>query len=89
LKEKGIKEEEIAVGFLDETSSQLTANTVGVCSFGKIEMIKNTERMKSNTIVYAIKGKSVSSFFRKIKSFKYCKVFGREKRTKQRIQSHK
>jgi hypothetical protein len=30
LKERGIKEEEIAIGFLDETSPQLTANTVRV-----------------------------------------------------------
>lgn len=40
LKEKRIKEEEIAVGFLDEISPQLTANTVRVWSFEKPEIQK-------------------------------------------------
>ncbi|GAB6162846.1 hypothetical protein JCM12298_29950 [Desulfothermus naphthae] len=35
LKEKGFKEEEIAIGFIDETSPQNTANTVRVWSFEK------------------------------------------------------
>ena len=35
LKEKDLKEKEIAIGFLDESSPQLTANTVRVWSFGK------------------------------------------------------
>jgi len=66
LKEKGVREEEVAVGFLDETSPQLTANTVRVWSFGKPEMIKNTDRIKSNTIgFYAVKGESVSGFLEK------------------------
>jgi transposase len=63
LEEKGLKEEEIAIGFLDESSPQLAANTVRVWSFGKVRILKNTERMKSNTIgFYGIKGGSVSDF---------------------------
>jgi hypothetical protein len=55
LKERGLKEEEIAIGFLDETSPQLTANTVRVWSFGKPEILKNTERIRSNTIGFYAK----------------------------------
>lgn len=63
LKEKGVKEEEIAIGFLDESSPQLTANTQRVWSFGKCEIEKNTNKMKSNTIgFYAIRGKDTSDF---------------------------
>lgn len=43
LKEKGVKEEEIAIGFIDESSPQLTSNTVRVWSFGDVEIFKNTE----------------------------------------------
>ena len=61
LKEKGLKEEEIVIGFLDESSPQLTANTVRVWSFGKVPITKNTGKMKSNTIgFYAKRGKSLS-----------------------------
>jgi len=60
VKEKGIKEEDIAIGFLDESSPQVTANTVRLWSFGKVRIIKNTEKMKANAIgFYAIRGESV------------------------------
>jgi transposase len=63
LKEKGIKEEEIAIGFIDETRPQNTANTVKVWSFEKVKSIKNTTKFSTNTIgFYAIKGNSVSKF---------------------------
>lgn len=63
LKEKGIKPEEVAIGFIDETSPQNTANTVRVWSFGKVVIEKNTTRFKTNTIgFYAIRGKSVKDF---------------------------
>lgn len=81
LLKKGLKKEDIAIGFLDETSPQTTANTVRVWSFGKVRITKNTTKMKSNTIgFYAIKGKSIldslssstagniSRFLEKIKS---------------------
>jgi transposase len=63
LKEKGIKEEEIAIGFIDEARPQNTANTVKVWSFEKVQSIKNTTKFNTNTIgFYAIKGNSVSKF---------------------------
>jgi len=63
LKEKGIKEEEIAIGFIDEARPQNTANTVKVWSFEKVRSIKNTTKFNTNTIgFYAIKGNSVSKF---------------------------
>lgn len=63
FKRNGLKNEDVAIGFLDESSPQLTANTVRVWSFNKIIITKNTSKIKANTIgFYAIKGKSVSSF---------------------------
>jgi putative transposase len=63
LKEKGIKDEEIAIGFIDETRPQNTANTVKVWSFERVTSIKNTTKFNTNTIgFYAIKGNSVSKF---------------------------
>jgi len=63
LKEKGIKEDEIAIGFIDEARPQNTANTVKVWSFEKVRSIKNTTKFNTNTIgFYAIKGNSVSKF---------------------------
>ena len=63
LKEKGIKDEEIALGFIDEARPQNTANTVKVWSFEKVKSIKNTTKFNTNTIgFYAIKGNSVSKF---------------------------
>ena len=46
---KGYKREEIAIGFIDESSPQSTANTVRVWSFDKPH-IKNTTRMKANAM---------------------------------------
>jgi hypothetical protein len=37
LRDKGIKEEEIAIGFIDEARPQKTANTVKVLSLKKCE----------------------------------------------------
>jgi transposase len=63
LKEKGIKEEEIAIGFIDEARPQNTANTVKVWSFERVRSVKNTTKFNTNTIgFYAIKGNSVSKF---------------------------
>ena len=69
LKERGIKSEEIAIGFIDETSPQNTANTVRVWSFDKVRSVKNTTRFKANTIgFYAIKGESVKAFLKDSKA---------------------
>jgi len=54
LKEKGFKEEEITIGFIDETSPQNAANRVRVWSFEKTRIIKNTTKFKTNTIGFLI-----------------------------------
>jgi transposase len=69
---KGYSFDDIAIGFVDETAPQLTANTVRVWSFGKPELKKNTQKMKANTMgFYPIKGKSAREFTvdSKIESF--------------------
>ena len=61
--EKGIDKQEIAIGFLDETRPQNTANTVRVWSFEKVRAIKNTTKFDANTIgFYAIIGNSTKDF---------------------------
>ena len=63
LKEKGIREDEIALGFIDEARPQNTANTVKVWSFERVRSIKNSTKFNTNTIgFYAIKGSSVTKF---------------------------
>jgi transposase len=69
LKEKGIKQEEIAIGFIDEARPQNTANTVKVWSFEKVRQEKNTTKFKTNTIgFYAIKGNGVTKFLENSKA---------------------
>jgi transposase len=69
LREIGIGEDEIAIGFLDETRPQNTANTVRVWSFERIRMIKNTTKFDANIIgFYAIKGKSTKDFIQDSKA---------------------
>jgi len=43
LETKGYKREEIAIGFIDESSPQSTANTVRVWSFDKPHIKKHHE----------------------------------------------
>lgn len=64
LKEKGIYKDDLALGFLDETSPQNRPNTVRVWSFESSPVLdKNTLHFKSNTIgFYAIQGVSVQNF---------------------------
>ena len=63
LMDQGLDEKEIALGFLDEASPQLTANTVRVWHFGNGEVVKDTTKRKANTIgFYAIAGHSVHDF---------------------------
>lgn len=64
LKEKGIRKDDLALGFIDEASPQNRANTVRVWSFEKSPVMdKNTTHFKSNTIgFYAIQGVSVHDF---------------------------
>ena len=64
LETKGYKREEIAIGFIDESSPKSTANTVRVWSFDDAKLhIKNTTRMKANAMgFYPIVGEGVLSF---------------------------
>ncbi len=69
LKETAIKEEEIAIGFIDEARPQNTANTVRVWSFEKVRSRKNTTKFKANTIgFYAIRGNSLTKFLENSKA---------------------
>jgi putative transposase len=69
LIDQGVDEKEIALGFLDEASPQLTANTVRVWHFGKGEVTKDTTKRKANTIgFYAIAGHSVQDFLENSKA---------------------
>lgn len=60
LRNQGLADTDIAIGFLDEASPQLNANTARVWHFGHGEIVKNTARLKANAIgFYAIVGNSV------------------------------
>ncbi len=62
LEKENIPIDKIAIGFMDESSPQTTANTVRVWSFGKPKITKNTTKMKANTAgYYAILGNSIES----------------------------
>lgn len=63
LYNKGIVESDIVLGFLDEASPQLTANTARVWHFGRAKIEKNTDKLKSNAIgFYALNGNSLCDF---------------------------
>ena len=66
----GISPNDIAIGFLDESSPQTTANTVKGWHLGRHANIeKDTSRYKANAIgFYAIKGVSVGDFLLNSKS---------------------
>lgn len=74
LESKGIRREEIAIGFVDESSPQNRANTVRLWSFGKVRMKKNTDRMRINGIgFYALRGKDIIGFMDNSKAQNICK----------------
>ncbi len=55
--------DECVIGFLDETSPQLNANTQRLWSFDKPSVKKNTTKMRANTFgFYSINGESVVDF---------------------------
>lgn len=63
LADQGLEAHQIALGFLDEASPQLTANTVRVWHFGHGDIHKNTAKLKANAIgFYAVVGHSVNGF---------------------------
>jgi len=65
--------EECIIGFLDETSPQLNANTQRLWSFKKPSVKKNTTKMRANTFgFYAINGESVVDFKENSKKESVC-----------------
>lgn len=75
LAETGVKSEEIAIGFLDETSPQNTANTVRVWSFDRPRIQKNSSRFRVNAAgFYALKGNDVLGFMERSRSEDICEV---------------
>ena len=63
LEELEVDLESCIIGFLDETSPQLNANTQRLWSFNKPSVKKNTTKMRANTFgFYAINGESVVDF---------------------------
>jgi len=69
LEAQGIRPEEIAIGFVDETSPQNTANSQRLWSFGPFRLRKNTDRMRVNAVgFYALKGNDVLEFLERSKA---------------------
>lgn len=75
LAEQGIQPAQIAIGFIDETSPQNTANTVRVWSFGRPRIQKNSDRFKVNAAgFYALKGRDVLHFLESSRSQDICNL---------------
>ena len=56
-------DEEVIIGFMDESSPQTTANTQRLWSFGKPVIYKNTDKIKANAFgCYMLNGTSVIDF---------------------------
>lgn len=56
-------DDEVVIGFMDESSPQTTANTQRLWSFGKPVIYKNTSKMKANAFgCYMLNGTSVIDF---------------------------
>ena len=61
--DQGLDPQDIAIGFIDENSLPLTANTVRLWHFGDGQITQNTAKLKANTIgFYALVGESVHGF---------------------------
>lgn len=64
------------VGFLDESSPQTTSNNVRVWSFGRPCIVKNTTRIRANTLgFYAVNGVSYMSIKENSKAASFCEFF--------------
>lgn len=75
LLKDGIEPEEIAIGMLDESSPQTTANTVRVWSFEKVRIKKNTTKIRANTLgYYTIKGNDTVVHLSNSKSPEICRA---------------
>ena len=63
LMDKGYEPDDIALGFVDESSPQTTANTVRLWHVGPADRLTNTSRYKANAIgFYALVGNDVGDF---------------------------
>jgi putative transposase len=68
--------ENIIVGFFDESSPQTTANTQRILSFEKPVIYKNTTKYKANAFgFYALNGASVINFKDHSKKEDVCEFF--------------
>jgi len=75
ISQKQIDSKEVAIGFLDESRPQNTANTVRVWSFKKVKITKNSSRLKTNCAAfYTIKGNDVLKFLTKSKKEDICEL---------------
>jgi putative transposase len=81
---KGYSLNDIAIGFVDETSPQLTANTVRVWSFGKPKVRKNTQKMKAGRILLP-KGQERPRVYSRFQNSKLCRILGKGKGREQQI----
>jgi len=70
-----LNDEEIIIGFQDESSPQTTANTVRLWCPNKPKIIKNTNKIKANASgFYAMNGNSVIEFPNSSKKEDMCTV---------------
>ena len=66
--------DEYIIGFMDETSLQINANSQRLCLFNKPVVKKNTTRLKANVFgFYALNGKSTIDFKDDSKKESVCK----------------
>ena len=85
LEELEVDLESCIIGFLDETSPQLNANTQRLWSFNKPSVKKNTTKMRANTFgFYAINGESVVDFKENYKKESVCGFLEKIKREESR-----
>jgi len=76
------------VGFLDETSPQTTSNTVRLWSFTHPRLVKNTTKLRANTLgFYALNGESHINFKTDSRAESFCEFFMeiREKNPERKI----
>jgi transposase len=84
LLKEGIEPEEIAIGMMDESSPQTTANTVRVWSFQKVRIKKNTTKIRANTLgYYTIKGNDTVVHLSNSKSPEICRALEEIKQANQ------
>lgn len=87
LQQKQVAPQDIAIGFLDESSPQNRANTVRVWSFKKVKIKKNSSHLKTNCAgFYTIKGNDVLMHLPSSKTANICDLL---KEIKEKNQNYK